>query len=153
MEGRCQLTDFLLRKLLFFQQPIELSGQRGDDCPHSGIHVSGDGPCGGVEIEAKIVEDGNDLFAEQLLELNTLALAVIDDGVEPLIKSSKKLILLRDLLSIDHSASQPLHLSLQFLNPLPQSAYLEIRVYLLIFHADDGLFLLVQGRIVAVPGL
>ena len=88
-----------------------------------------------------------------MLELCALALAVIDEGVESLIKTSKELIILRDLLSIDHSISQSLHLSLQLLHPFPQSAYLEIRVYLLIFHPDDGLFLLVEGRIVAVPGL
>lgn len=93
------------------------------------------------------------MFAEQLLQLCAFALAVIDDGVEPLIKASKELIIFCDLLSIDHCVSQSLHLSLQLLNPFSQSAYLEIRVYLLIFHADDGLFLLVEGGIVAVPGL
>lgn len=153
MQRGCELTHLLLCELLFLEQSIELSGKRGDHCPHTGIHVSGDGPCGGSEVEVEIVEDGQDLLAEQLLELNALALAVIDDGVEPLIKSSIELVFLCDLLSIDHGAPQALHLSLQLLNALPQPSYLEIRVYLLVLHADDRLFLLVEGRIIAVPGL
>jgi hypothetical protein len=150
-ESRDGLIELVLVELLLLEKPVELSGNTCNNRSSRLLNILVDCSGKGCQVEGEFSGDWNNLFLQNSVKIGSFVLAASDELIDSLIEARIEFVLLRRLLRTNECTSEESDFLFEFINAKTQSLDFEVGVHLFVFGSNDGLFLLVESHVVAVP--